>query len=165
MSGRSIRAGRICASTRRGRCASCSTTSGSTTFACRRWAARRCSGRRCSPRRGAGAGWAERAMRVLLDTTFARRGPSGTGVYLTRLAPALRALGVEVIQAANERRGAPGGGTAQSLRNLAADSWWTRVELARLARECGADVLHHPLPAHAPSAPCPQVVTVHDLAF
>ena len=104
-------------------------------------------------------------MRVLLDTTFARRGPSGTGVYLTRLAPALRALGVEVIEAANARRGAPGGGAVQSLRNLAADSWWTRVELPRLARECGADVLHHPLPAHAPSAPCPQVVTVHDLAF
>ena len=29
-------------------------------------------------------------MRVLLDTTFALRGPSGTAVYLERLAAALR---------------------------------------------------------------------------
>jgi glycosyltransferase involved in cell wall biosynthesis len=104
-------------------------------------------------------------MRVLLDTTFARRGASGTGVYLGHLAPALRALGVDVVEAVNDRRGAPGGGTAQSLRNLAEDRWWTRVELPRLARDADCDVLHHPLPAHSASAPCPQVVTVHDLAF
>ena len=29
----------------------------------------------------------------------------------------------------------------------------------------GAEVIHHPLPAHARQAPCPQVVTLHDLAF
>jgi glycosyltransferase involved in cell wall biosynthesis len=104
-------------------------------------------------------------MRVLLDMTFARWGPSGTGVYLSRLAPALRAEGVDVVEAINERRGAPGGGAARSLRNFAEDRWWTRVELPRLARRAGVDVLHHPLPAYAPAAPCPQVVTVHDLAF
>lgn len=104
-------------------------------------------------------------MRVLLDMTFARRGPSGTGVYLAQLAPALRSLGVEVVEAVNDRRGPPGGGIAQSMRNLAEDRWWTGVELPRLAREARADVLHHPLPAHAPTAPCAQVVTVHDLAF
>ena len=37
--------------------------------------------------------------------------------------------------------------------------------LPRLARESNADVLHHPLPAFARGAACPQVVTVHDLAF
>jgi hypothetical protein len=40
-------------------------------------------------------------MRVLLDTTYARRGPSGTGVYVERLARALRAEGVEVLEAVN----------------------------------------------------------------
>jgi hypothetical protein len=30
-------------------------------------------------------------MRVLLDTTYARRGPSGTGVYVDRFARAVRA--------------------------------------------------------------------------
>ena len=104
-------------------------------------------------------------MRVLLDTTYARRGPSGTGVYVERLTQALRAEGVEVVEAANERRPAPAGGGAGSARNLALDTRWTQVELPRRARAANADVLHHPLPALALAAPCAQVVTVHDLAF
>ncbi|HUR86087.1 MAG TPA: glycosyltransferase [Solirubrobacteraceae bacterium] len=104
-------------------------------------------------------------MRVLLDTTYALRGRSGTAVYLECLAAALREEGVEVVEAANERRPAPAGGGAGSARNLALDAWWTQVELPRRAREAGADVLHHPLPALAVRAPCAQVVTLHDLAF
>jgi len=49
--------------------------------------------------------------------------------------------------------------------NWATDAYWTSVELPRRARRCRADVLHHPLPAHSNAAGCPQVVTVHDLAF
>jgi glycosyltransferase involved in cell wall biosynthesis len=104
-------------------------------------------------------------MRVLLDTTYARRGPSGTGVYIERLAAALRAEGVEVVEAANERRPQPAGGGIGSARNLARDQEWTQVELPRRARDAHADVIHHPLPALAIKAPCPQVVTIHDLAF
>jgi glycosyltransferase involved in cell wall biosynthesis len=104
-------------------------------------------------------------MRVLLDTTYALRGSSGTGVYLERLSEALRAEGVEVVEAADGRRRPPAGGGAGSARNLARDAWWTQVALPRAARAAGADVLHHPLPALARRAPCPQVVTVHDLAF
>jgi len=104
-------------------------------------------------------------MRVLLDTTYARRGPSGTGVYLNAIAGALRSEGVEIVEAANGRRRGPAGGGAGSVRNLALDAWWTQAELPRRARAAGADVLHHPLPALARRAPCPQVVTVHDLAF
>ena len=103
-------------------------------------------------------------MRVLIDTTFASRGPSGTAVYVEQLIAALRGIDVEVVEAANPRRGAPGGGTARSLAHLAQDRAWEAVGLPRAAREAGADVLHHPLPAHARS-PLPQVVTVHDLAF
>lgn len=104
-------------------------------------------------------------MRVLLDTTYARRGPSGTGVYIDRLAQALRDEGVEVIEAANERRPNPAGGGLGSVRNLALDARWTQVELPRRARAAGAGVVHHPLPALSARAPCPQVVTLHDLAF
>lgn len=104
-------------------------------------------------------------MRVVLDISYALRGPSGTAVYLERLRDALRAEGVDVVEAADERRPAPAGGGAASARNLARDWWWTQVGLPRRAREAGADVLHHPLPALARRAPCPQVVTVHDLAF
>jgi glycosyltransferase involved in cell wall biosynthesis len=104
-------------------------------------------------------------MRVLLDTTFARRGPSGTGVYIESLAAALAAEGVDVLEAWNRRRRAPGAGGARSVANLAGDEWWTAVGLPRAARAAAADLIHHPLPAWAPWAPCPQVVTVHDLAF
>ena len=104
-------------------------------------------------------------MRVLLDTSYARRGPSGTAVYLERLSGALRAEGVDVVEAADERRRPPAGGGPGSVRNLARDTWWTQVELPRRARAARADVLHHPLPALAARAPCAQVVTVHDLAF
>lgn len=45
------------------------------------------------------------------------------------------------------------------------DLRWANLELPRLALEEGADLLHHPLPALAMRAPCPQVVTIHDLAF
>jgi alpha-1,3-rhamnosyl/mannosyltransferase len=101
----------------------------------------------------------------MLDTTFLRRGPGGTATYLRHLAPALRQEGVEVVEAANPRRKPPAGGGAGSWLNLATDTWWSEVELPRRARAAGADVLHHPLPALAARCPCPQVVTVHDLAF
>jgi glycosyltransferase involved in cell wall biosynthesis len=104
-------------------------------------------------------------MRVLLDTSYTLRGPSGTGVYIDRLTSALEAEGVDVIRAANERRGPPGQGLAQSAANLLCDVRWTAVDLPRLARAARVDVIHHPLPAHAPWAPAPQVITVHDLAF
>ena len=100
-------------------------------------------------------------MRVLIDTTFARRGPTGSGVYVNRLVAALRAEGVDVIDACNDRRRPPAGGGLGSLRNLASDVAWTQ---ARLRRQEG-DVIHHPMPAHVRGERRPQVVTVHDVAY
>ncbi len=108
-------------------------------------------------------------MRVAVDVTPARRGVdgpySGTVVYLQRLVPALRRLGVEVVELHNARRAAPAGGGWGSVRNLAADLAWVQHELPRRAARAGADVLHHPLPACAHRAGPAQVTTVHDLAF
>jgi glycosyltransferase involved in cell wall biosynthesis len=64
----------------------------------------------------------------------------------------MRDLGVEVAEIAGRR--------GRHL-NPAAELRW-QLHLARAARD--ADVLHHPLPAIAPTR-VPQVVTVHDLAF
>lgn len=106
-------------------------------------------------------------MRVLIDTTYARRAPySGTGIYIARLCEELSRLdGVELIPVANKRRLPPAGGGLGSARNLAGDTWWTAVQLPRLATRAEADLIHHPLPAHSPVARRPQVVTVVDLAF
>jgi glycosyltransferase involved in cell wall biosynthesis len=106
-------------------------------------------------------------MRVLLDTTYARRAPySGTAIYLRRLQDALAELGgVELIPAGNPRRRPPAGGGIGSVRNLLADTWWSAVELPRLARRTGASLIHHPLPTRSPLTGTPQVITVLDLAF
>ncbi len=101
-------------------------------------------------------------MRVLIDVTYAHRAPySGTGIYIDRLCAELGSE-VELIQVANHRRRPPAGGGLGSARNLAVDLPWTAVELPRLAARSGAEVIHHPLPALAPVARQPQVVTVVD---
>jgi glycosyltransferase involved in cell wall biosynthesis len=106
-------------------------------------------------------------VRVLLDTTYARRAPySGTAVYLERLTDALASVaGIEVVEAANPRRRPPAGGGAGSVRNALTDGFWTEVQLPRLARACGADLIHHPLPSRVHAGSIRQVITVHDLAF
>ena len=92
-------------------------------------------------------------MKVCIDASYARRGRSGTGVYVERLVEELRALGVDVRAVAGRHR--------KYLSPL--DLAWTHVELPRRARGC--DLLHHPLPAFSRGFRGPQVVTVHDLAF
>ena len=106
-------------------------------------------------------------MRVLIDTTYARRAPlSGTGIYIERLCAELGQLpDVELLTVANPRRRPPAGGGAGSVRNALTDLWWTTVELPRMARRTGAQLIHHPLPAVSVRAPVPQVVTIVDLAF
>jgi glycosyltransferase involved in cell wall biosynthesis len=104
-------------------------------------------------------------MRIAIDTSYAERGASGTGVYVERLASALREAGADVVelrQPVRMRRG--GRNKARSAVNAALDAAWTRVQLPRAAAEAGADVLHHPLPAWSPTH-IPQVVTVHDVAY
>jgi glycosyltransferase involved in cell wall biosynthesis len=110
-------------------------------------------------------------MRVLVDTSFAARGPSGTAVYIERLTEALRARGnVEVVEARRRRRPAPGrsrtrGRLFWSAVNAVLDAAWLQVALRFRARRARADVIHHPLPAWMWRAPCAQAITVHDLAF
>ena len=105
-------------------------------------------------------------MRVLVDTSYAARGPSGTAVYVRRLVDALRAQGVEVVEAVQPRRLAPGAGNpVRSAANATLDWLWLHVGLPRAARAAGADVVHHPLPAFSPRIGVPQVATVHDVAF
>ena len=113
-------------------------------------------------------------MRVLIDTTSIGRGPSGTATYLSGLIGALNELDrVEVLEASAKprRRGKGDGagrgpaGFARSAANLAAARRWLRHGLPARARESGADVVHHPLPAWSAGLAGAQVITVHDLAF
>jgi alpha-1,3-rhamnosyl/mannosyltransferase len=106
-------------------------------------------------------------MRVLLDTSYALRGPSGIGVYVERLAQALRqGDGVELIEARQPRRLRRGGrNPLRSAVNAALDWLWLHHGLPRAAREARAEVVHHPLPAYSTRIHAPQVATVHDVTF
>jgi glycosyltransferase involved in cell wall biosynthesis len=110
-------------------------------------------------------------MRVLIDTSFAARGPSGTAVYIERLVEALKARGnVQVVEARRGRRPAPGRTHRRarllwSALNAALDVAWLQFGLRSRARRARADVIHHPLPARMWRAPSAQVITVHDLSF
>lgn len=106
-------------------------------------------------------------MRVLIDTSYARRGPSGTGVYVGQLVRALRArAAVEVVEVAQPRRGRPGAGSpVRSAVNALLDLHWLHRGLPGAARRLRADVVHHPLPAHSRGLRCAQVATFHDVAF
>jgi glycosyltransferase involved in cell wall biosynthesis len=104
-------------------------------------------------------------MRVAIDTSYAARSVSGTGVYIERLIDALEDTGIEVVrlrQPMRDRRG--GRNKLRSTANAALDLAWTRELLPRAAERAKADMLHHPLPAWSPTR-MPQVVTVHDVAF
>ena len=110
-------------------------------------------------------------MRVLIDTSHASRGPTGSGVYVRELVAALREReGVEVVAASQRLRFRSGraGGPLSVLRtvaNLVLDALWLHGGLPRAADAAGADVVHHPLPAHSRRIAAPQVATVHDVAF
>ena len=109
-------------------------------------------------------------MRVLVDTSFGARGPSGTAVYVERLTHSLRTRGnVDVVEA-RRRRPAPGRSRAHgrvlwSAVNAVLDVLWLQIALRLRARRARADVIHHPLPAWMWRAPCAQAITVHDVAF
>jgi glycosyltransferase involved in cell wall biosynthesis len=106
-------------------------------------------------------------MKVLVDTSYVSRGPSGTAVYVEQLVRALRARGeVEVVEAAQARRLHPGAGNRlRSATNALLDLDWLRRGLPAAATQARADVVHHPLPAFSRGLLCPQVATFHDLAF
>jgi len=110
-------------------------------------------------------------MRVLIDTSYTRRGFSGTAVYVEQLLRALHEReGVQVVTATqrlrlDQRHGRGPAGWARSAANLMLDALWLNVGLPRAVRLSGADLVHHPLPAHSRRIGVPQVSTVHDLAF
>ena len=110
-------------------------------------------------------------MRVLIDTSYAERGASGTGVYIRSLVAALAERGeVEVVEARQPRRMARGRSgrvwnPARSAANAALDLDWLERGLPAQARRSGAAVVHHPLPAWSRRIAVPQAITVHDVAF
>ncbi len=118
-------------------------------------------------------------MRIALNGFFWDQPHTGSGQYLHRLWDAFPALpesaGHEVVlllppgtaappppgPGRRVIRGAPGpvAGRGPDLAKV----WWEQVGVPALARRLGAAVLHTPYLGAPLRAPCPQVVTAHDL--
>jgi len=105
------------------------------------------------------------ALKVAWDNSFARRNLTGTGVYAARLLEQLRQIdGCEIHVLERSPESTPAAGMLrrwQTLRNL----WWIRYTLPDILRDGRFDLLHCPAYVAPRSAPCPVVITMHDIIY
>jgi glycosyltransferase involved in cell wall biosynthesis len=105
-------------------------------------------------------------VRLAWDGCFARRNPTGTGVYAARLLDQLKVC-PELDITVFEGWPAPSSGEngigrkLKFLGNLA----WTHTGLPLHLRKGNFDVLHSPAYIAPVKAPCPVVITVHDITY
>jgi glycosyltransferase involved in cell wall biosynthesis len=104
---------------------------------------------------------------VLVDATMTRKVRSGTTVYTRGLLEGLRAdppadLAVRPVMGP---RLLPTGGWGARIANLALHQAWLHAGLPLLALRHRAAAVFQPVNTASAWAPCPQVVTVHDLSF
>lgn len=113
-------------------------------------------------------------MRALIDATAIPADRGGVGRYVDALLPALADLGVELLVACQARDAAttaalvPGAEVLAApgrIAGRAARMAWEQVELPRLVRRTGAQVLHSPHYTMPQAAGVPVVVTLHDATF
>jgi glycosyltransferase involved in cell wall biosynthesis len=112
--------------------------------------------------------------RTLFDATAVPGNRGGVGRYVDQLLPALEVAGADLAVACQGRDlehyskllpssrvvAAPGAISGRPARLL-----WEQVELSRLARRLGAQVLHCPHYTMPLRSPVPVVTTLHDATF
>jgi glycosyltransferase involved in cell wall biosynthesis len=105
-----------------------------------------------------------RTLRVAWDNCLARRDKAGTGTYAARLLeqftkrPELR---MDVLNGWH----LAGKGFAAAATRTAGDLLWTHACLPALVWNHGADLLHSPAFIAPIVAPCPIVITIHDVTY
>jgi glycosyltransferase involved in cell wall biosynthesis len=107
-----------------------------------------------------------RPLRVAWDNSLSGRDKGGTGVYSARLLEQFRGrkdVSLEVLQ---------GGHQNSSANSVVSRGWgivgnlfWTHTILPRILRKLDADLLHAPAFIAPLVAPCPVVMTVHDISY
>lgn len=100
------------------------------------------------------------------DNCFARRNPTGTGVYATRLLESLRRspeLEIKVFEGWPD--GTSGGSRLRRMLKIGGNLVWTHFDLPFRLWKGGFDVLHSPAFVAPVRAPCPSVITVHDVTY
>jgi glycosyltransferase involved in cell wall biosynthesis len=105
-----------------------------------------------------------RRIRLAWDNCFARRNLTGTGVYAARL---LEQLSGQPDLHINVFNGWPasgrGGGILRRGLKFAGNMVWTHLDLPLRIRRGGFDLLHSPAFIAPVKAPCPVVITMHDI--
>jgi glycosyltransferase involved in cell wall biosynthesis len=104
-------------------------------------------------------------IRVAWDNCFARRNPTGSGVYAARLLESLKGnpeLDLTVFDGWPDAT--RGGGLLRRVLKISGNLVWTHLDLPfRLWK--GFDLLHSPAFVAPVKAPCPRVITVHDITY
>jgi glycosyltransferase involved in cell wall biosynthesis len=106
-------------------------------------------------------------LKVAWDNSVAGRDKAGTGVYAARLleqfAVNRKDLRIEVLN--GWRRNSPANGLISRALGTIGTLLWTHAYLPRILRKMRVDVLHAPAFVAPSRAPCPVVVTVHDITY
>ena len=105
-------------------------------------------------------------LKVAWDNGFAQRNETGTGVYAARLLDQFvnrPDLSIEVF----ERRPASQRSEKSLLRAFHAtgDLLWTHIRVPAILRKRSFDLLHAPAYLAPIAAPCPVVITIHDVTY
>jgi len=105
-------------------------------------------------------------IRLAWDNCFARRNLTGTGVYAARL---LEQLSGDPELAVNVFDGWPaptrGGGILRRRLKFAGNMAWTHLDLPLRLWRGNFDLLHAPAFIAPVKAPCPVVITMHDITY
>jgi glycosyltransferase involved in cell wall biosynthesis len=104
-------------------------------------------------------------IRLAWDNCFARRNLTGSGVYAARLLENLKRNPELDLTVFNGWPDATrGGGLFRRVLKIGGNLAWTHFDLPfRLGK--GFDVLHSPAFVAPVKAPCPRVITVHDITY
>ncbi|PYX42505.1 MAG: hypothetical protein DMG81_01495 [Acidobacteria bacterium] len=107
-----------------------------------------------------------RALKVAWDNSLSGRDQGGTGVYSARLLEQFAKrtdLRMEILQ--GKQQNSTANGIIRRGWGTFGNLLWTHASLPRLLRRLNADLLHAPAFIAPLIAPCPVVMTVHDISY
>jgi len=105
-------------------------------------------------------------IRLAWDNCFARRNPTGSGVYAARLLENLSGNpGLDITVYDGWPDATRGGSRLRRVFKIAGNLAWTHLDLPFRLWKGKFDVLHSPAFIAPVKAPCPTVITVHDITY
>jgi glycosyltransferase involved in cell wall biosynthesis len=105
-------------------------------------------------------------IKLAWDNCFSRRNLTGTGVYAAHLLEQLADRpDLDVTVFSGWPAASRGGSLVQRTLKMAGHLAWTHLDLPLRLRRRGFDVLHSPAFIAPVKAPCPVVLTMHDITY